>query len=154
VKPVVDHAAEAFARRSKVALVATMSPKARPFMTPLWFVVDAGVLYITTGTNTWAGRNVGRHPEVALLFGGERGMAPDRYLRMRGTATCHSGLPPLRVALRILAKYYVAPAALRIELRHISQWALRMRYYGGVPGGAGYIRVVPTATEFRELPRP
>jgi hypothetical protein len=148
----VDEAAQACVRQSLVVLVATISPKSRPFLTPLWFVLDGGELFITTGTNTWAGRNVSQRPQVTLLFGGERGAATDRYLCMRGTGTCHAGLPPLRVLLRIAAKYYVAPSALRVELRHIAQWGLRMRYYGGVPGGAGYIKVVPTSTEFRNLP--
>lgn len=149
----MDEAVRAWLQRSMVALVATVSPKARPFLTPLWFVLDRGALYITTGTNTWAGRNVGGHPQMMLLFGGERGAVPDRYLCMRGTATCHAGLPPLRVVLRIAAKYYVAPSALRVELRHIAQWGRRLRYYGGVPGGAGYIKVVPSSSEFRDLPR-
>jgi hypothetical protein len=144
--------AEAFIRRSMVALVATRSPKARPFVTPLWFVLDAGVLYVTTGVQTWAGRNIAGHPEVTLLFGGERGMAPERCLRLRGNATCERGFPPWRVLVRVAAKYYLAPRALLTELRHIPLWRSRMRYYGGVPGGAGYLRVVPTSAEFLRRP--
>ncbi len=142
----------AFVRRSMIVQVATLSPKGRPFMTPLWFVADGGAIYITTGPETWAGRNVRQHPQVALLFRGERMRRSDRVLRLRGTATCHRGLPPWRVLLRIGAKYYLSPRALPVELRNARKWRLRRLYYGQAKGGFGYVRVVPTAGEF--LPRP
>jgi Pyridoxamine 5'-phosphate oxidase len=148
----LDAAARAFLRAAMVAFVATRSPKSRPFLTPLWFVVDRGEIYVTTGTNTWAARNISRDPQVTLLLGGERAMHSRGFLRLRGTATCQAGFPPLRVLLRIAAKYYLAPSALRTELRNVARWGLRARYYGGVPGGAGYIQVVPTAAEFLAAP--
>ena len=144
--------AEAFILGSMVALVATRSPKSRPFMTPLWFVLDRGALYVTTGAQSWAGRNIAGHPEVTLLFGGERGMAPERILRLRGRGTCANGFPPWRVLARVAAKYYIAPRALLVELRHMALWGLRMRYYGGVRGGPGYLRIVPTSAEFLRQP--
>ena len=144
-----DAAVRAFLRDSMIAEVATLSPKRRPFVTPLWFVVDRGLLYITTGPGSWAGRNVMEHPEVTLLLGGRE---VDRVLRLRGNATCHSGLPAWRVLLRVAAKYYVAPGALSVELRNARRWGLRWAYYGQVKGGFGYIRIVPTAAEL--LPRP
>jgi hypothetical protein len=142
----------AFLAESLVVQVATVSPKGRPFMTPLWFVVDADALYITTGPDTWAARNVAAHPVVTLLFGGERAGRRDRFLRLRGEATRHRGLPAWPVLLRIAAKYYVAPAALAIELRHAARWGLRARYYA--QGGAGYLRVVPTTAELVPVPAP
>jgi pyridoxamine 5'-phosphate oxidase-like protein len=147
-----DVAVRAFLRRSMVVQVATLSAKKRPFITPLWFVHDGGVLYITTGPETWAGKNVMHNPEVALLFSGERAAASDQRLRLRGTATCHRELPSWRVLLRVAAKYYLSPAAMRVELHNARKWGLRRRYYGQVTGGFGYIRVVPTDGEF--LPRP
>lgn len=147
-----DPRVRAFMRRSMIAQVATLSPKRRPFVTPLWFVVDAGTLYITTGPESRAGKNVTEHPEVALLFTGESTRQSDHVLRLRGTATCHRGLPSWRVLLRVAVKYYVSPAALRAELGNASKWRLRRLYYGQVKGGFGFIRVVPTAAEL--LPRP
>lgn len=147
-----DATLRAFLRRSLIVQVATLSAKRRPFVTPLWFVLDRGALYITTGPETWAGKNVTQHPEVALLFSDEKVGRSDRVLRLRGTATCHHGLPSWRVLLRVAAKYYVSPRALAVELRHARGWRLRNLYYGQVKGGFGYIRVVPTAGEF--LPRP
>lgn len=74
-------------------------------MTPLWFVVDGDMLHLTTGTATWAARNVARQPEVALLLTGERLTRPGEAVRLHGTATIQRGLPPWRVLLRIAAKY-------------------------------------------------
>jgi hypothetical protein len=42
-------------------------------------------------------------------------------------------------------KYYVAPRALVTELTNATKWRLRARYYAQVPGGAGYLSVVPTS---------
>jgi hypothetical protein len=135
-----------------IVQVATRSPKGRPFMTPLWFVVDRGALYITTGPQTWAGRNVVQHPDVALLFNEGRRGRSDAVLRLRGVATCHHGLPSWRVLLRVAVKYYLSAGALRVELRNARRWRLRRWYYGQTEGGFGYLRVVPTAADF--VPRP
>jgi predicted pyridoxine 5'-phosphate oxidase superfamily flavin-nucleotide-binding protein len=141
-----------FLRGSMVALVATVSARGRPFMTPLWFVVDSDMLYLTTGTATWAARNVARQPEVALLLTGERLTRPGEALRLHGKATIQAGLPPWRVLLRIAAKYYAAPAALAVELSNATKWGLRARYYAQVKGGAGYLRVVPTEGDLLRRP--
>ncbi|HUI25188.1 MAG TPA: pyridoxamine 5'-phosphate oxidase family protein [Candidatus Kryptonia bacterium] len=147
-----DPEVRAFLRDSLVVQVATLSPKGRPFVTPLWFVVAGGALYITTGATTRAGKNVGQNSTVALLFAGERAAGPPRCLHLRGTATCHRGLPPWGILLRVAAKYYLAPRALLTELRNVRKWPLRQRYYGQVTGGAGYLRVVPTAVDFLACP--
>jgi hypothetical protein len=147
-----DTTVSAFLRDSMVAQVATLSAKGRPFATPLWFVVDRGALYVTTGPGSWAGRNVTANPEVVLLFGGERGAGSDGVLRLRGTATCHHGLPGWRVLLRIAVKYYVSPGALRVEMRNARRWNLRQLYYGPLKGRVGYIRMVPIAGELLRRP--
>jgi hypothetical protein len=85
---------------------------------------------------------------MALLFRGEGAGRTDRVLRLRGTATSHSGLPSWRVLLRIVAKYYLSPRALGVELRHIRRWRLRTRYYGQAKSGPGHLRVVPTTAAF------
>jgi hypothetical protein len=139
-------------RRAKVALVATRSAKSHPFMTPLWFLRHAGVFYLMTGMRSWAGRNVTANGEITLLFGGERGMVPGRFVRLRGRATTVPGLPPWPVMVRLAARYYVAPGALPVELRHARQWRLRLRYYGASSGNAGHVRVVPTSVELLDPP--
>jgi hypothetical protein len=148
----LDPEVHAFLRQSMVALVATRSASGRPFMTPLWFVADGGTLVIATGAESWTSRNISRHPELALLSSGERAGRSDRVLRLRGTATVHRGLPPWRVLLRIAVKYYLAPAALAAELRHVRQWRLRARYHAQAKGGPAHLRVVPTTAEFLSRP--
>ena len=150
--PTDDPTVRAFLRASMVAQVATRSARGHPFVTPLWFVIDRGVLYVTTGPGTWVGRNVADNPEVVLLLGGEHGGWSGRVLRLRGTATCHRGLPSWRVLVRIAVKYYVSPGALRVELRNLRRWHLRWGYYGQLRGGVGYVRIVPTTGEV--LPNP
>ena len=136
-------------RRAMVVELATLSPKRRPFVTPIWFVATGGAIYMTTNPGSRAGRNVGVHPDVTLLFHGPAG---ERAVRLRGRATCHAGLPPWHVLARIAAKYYVAPGALLLELRNARRWRLRARYYREGKGGVGYLRVVPEAAE--PLPAP
>jgi hypothetical protein len=143
-----DSLVRTYLRHSLIVQVATLSAKKHPFVTPLWFVVDGGALYITTGPESWAGKNVMQHPEVTLLFSGELFAEPDRPLRLRGTATCHHGFPSWRVLLRVAAKYYLSPRALRVELRNARKWRRRQLYYAQAKGGVGYIRVVPRAADF------
>ena len=144
-----DPAVRAFLGRTRIVEVATLSAKRHPFMTPLWFVVDGGALYLTTGPETWAARNVVAHPEVTLTFDEERGRS-DRILRLRGTATRHRGLPAWRVLLRVAVKYYVSPRALRVEVRNARKWRLRRLLYA--QGAFGYLRVVPTAAALLRRP--
>jgi predicted pyridoxine 5'-phosphate oxidase superfamily flavin-nucleotide-binding protein len=147
-----DPVVRAFLQRSMVALVATRSANGRPFMTPLWFVIDGGALFVTTGAESHTSRNVGHHPDMVLLFSGEGMGRPGRVLRVRATATVRRGLPPWRVLLRIAAKYYASPRALLVELRNRRKWGLRSRYYAQAKGGAGHLRVVPTTAEFLSQP--
>ena len=141
---------ESFLALTMVAQVATLSQKGRPFVTPLWFVVHAGRLYMATGRDTRAVRNIGHHPETVLLFTGARGGTAGGVLRMHGTASVHQGMPPLRILLRIARKYYLAPGGLVNELSHARQWGLRQRYYG--QGKAAYLEVVPDTAEFLSVP--
>lgn len=147
-----DPAGHAILRHSMVVEVATLSKGKRVFVTPLWFVVDGGVVYATTGPGTRAGRNVVQHPRVTLLFHGQRGDGSNAVLRVRGTATCHLGLPSWRVLLRVAAKYYVSPRALPLELRNARRWRLRRQFYRQVKGGFGHLRVVPESAELLAPP--
>jgi hypothetical protein len=147
-----DRAVRAFLQHSMIVQVATLSPKERPFITPLWFVVHQGVVYVTGAFETWVGKNVAQHPEVALLFSGERAGRPEEVLRLRGIATRHRGLPPWQVLLRFALKYYLSAHALSVELRHARKWRRRLRYYAQLKGGVGHVRVVPSAGELLTHP--
>jgi hypothetical protein len=137
-------------RRSRITQVATLSPKNRPFMTPLWFAEHRGVLYITTGPGSRAGKNVATHPEITLLFQDVSDEAS--VLRVRGLASCRQGLPPWAALLGLARKYYLPPRAALVELRHARLWSVRRLYYAQAKGGVGHIRVEPTSADF--LPRP
>jgi|SRR5215472_6817253 len=136
-----------FLHDSLVAHVASRSAAGRPFVTPLWFTPHAGVLWVTTGLGSRLARNISHQPEVTLLLWGEAGRRPDGALRLRARATCHAGLPPWAVLLRIAARYYLARGALASELGNATRWPLRARYYAQVGGGPGHVRLMPLDAE-------
>ena len=141
---------------SLVAHVASRSAAGRPFVTPLWFTPHAGELWVTTGLRTRLARNIASHPEVTLLLWSETRPRSGEALRLRARATCHAGLPPWAVLLRIATRYYLAPGALACELGNATRWGLRMRYYAGVGGGPAHVRLVPVDAEIvpTEIGRP
>jgi pyridoxamine 5'-phosphate oxidase-like protein len=145
-----DPRVQTFLDGSKIVALATRSPNGRPFVTPLWFVVHRGRVYIATGAESWAGKNVVSHPAVTLLFRAGASSRGDQVLRMRGAATCHRGFPPWPVLLRVVAKYYIG--GLGVELRNAGRWRLRQRYYAQAKGGPGHIVVVPETCEFLDTP--
>lgn len=148
-----DPRVETFLGRSMIVQVATLSPKRRPFVTPLWFVVHRGCIYIATGAETWAGKNVAQHPAVTLLFRAGASSRTNQVLRMRGAATCHRGFPSWPVLLRVAAKYYLGRGrGLGVELRNAARWRLRQRYYAQAKGGPGHIVVIPESCEFLNTP--
>jgi hypothetical protein len=141
-----------FVRDSLVTHIASRSPAGRPFVTPIWFTAYEGVLWMTTGLGTRVAKNVTAHPNVTLLLWGDRHPKRSDVLRLHARATVHAGLPPWAVLYRIAMRYYLAPQALTSELRNVTRWSLRARYYAQISGGAGHVRVVPVAAE--TLPKP
>jgi len=133
---------------SFVARVATRSRRGVPALTPLWFVVDRGHVYTTTGQATLAARNAKACPELAILFDGEASGPRGRILRLRGRAVVHGEMPGWRVLARFAWKYYLGGIA--SELRHRSQWRLRQRYYA--QGQIAVIDFVPERAEWLERP--
>ncbi len=138
---------EAALRGSRVMILASRSQKGTPFAVPLWFVTYRGRIYTTTSASAWTVRNVAATPQVALLLGGEARDEADRLL-VRGCARAVRGAPPPPVFARIAWRYYLHPEFAAVELSHIRQWGLRMRYY--LQSRAAYIVITPqTATECR-----
>lgn len=135
---------------SYVARVATRSRNGLPALTPLWFVIEGGHFFMGTAQTALAARNVIASPEVAILLDGEAAGRSEYVLRVRGRARVHEGLPTWRVLTRMALKYYLAPAAARVELAHASQWRLRQRYYA--QGRAAVIEVVPESAELLRRP--
>jgi hypothetical protein len=144
-RPLYSPNLEAAARKSRVMILASRSAAGTPFAVPLWFVAHRGRIYATSSATSWTVRNVVACPQIALLFGGERKDADAQRLLVRGYAAAVPGMPPPAVMARIAARYYLPPAFAAVELRHIPQWARRMRYYG--QSQPAYLLVTPqTAT--------
>jgi len=139
-----------FIRHSFVARVATRSRSGLPGLTPLWFVVEGGSFFMGTSKAALAVRNAAANPEVAILLDGEAAGRSEYVLRVGGRARVHAGFPTWRVLARLALKYYLAPAAARVELAHASQWRLRQRYYA--QGRAAVIEVVPEKAELLHRP--
>ena len=56
------------------------------------------------------------------------------------------------VLVRIAARYYLAPGALASEFGNVTRWRLRARYYAGVGGGPGHVRLVPLDADLLAAP--
>jgi hypothetical protein len=147
-----------FLDRAMVLRMASLSPKGQPIIRCLWFVCQRGRIYTFTAELTPTGRSISVHPDVALLFDGERGPRTTRLLRLRGRAVYRreSGIVA-RVLLGLARKYFLTPPGLRNLLAHAKKVPLAVRFYAE-PGlevrgqGVGLItEVVPESFEF--LPR-
>ncbi len=147
-----------FLARSMVLRMASVSAKGRPIVRCLWFVCQRGRIHTFTAEVTPTGRSISVHPDVILLFDGERGPRSPRVLRVRGRAAYRreSGVVA-RALLGIARKYFLTPPGLRNLLAHARKVPLAVRFYAE-PGwkirgrGAGIVtEVVPESLEF--LPR-
>ena len=141
-----DPEVQGFLADSMVVELATLSRKAVPSLTPIWFVCDHGRIYMGTGAATLAVRNISARAGVVLLFDAERRGKSDRILRITGHATVRRDTPTLRVLLRMAMKYFLSPGGMRSELAHFRKWGLRRRYYA--QGKPAVIEVVPETAEF------
>jgi hypothetical protein len=145
-----DPEVRAFLTRSRVAQVATRSPRGAPFVTPLWFVVRGGRLCCATSEASVTVRNLEADGAAALLLYDGVQDGATHVLRLRGRATVRRGGLPLVILARMAAKYFAAPAALRCELSHAKLWRMRARYYA--QGRPALIEFVAVSAEF--VPRP
>jgi PPOX class probable F420-dependent enzyme len=65
--------------------LATVDPRGRPQVNPVWFIADAGHIYLSVRAETAKYRNMRGNPNVAISFSDPT--RPDRYLEIRGTVT-------------------------------------------------------------------
>jgi hypothetical protein len=137
--------------RSHTVLVGTVSAHSRPFLTPIYYLWLGGEIFVASGPRSWTGRNIRVNPQVTLVFGGERGGGTAR-LRVTGPAQCLDGWMPRHALVLLALRYYLAPRALRDQLRHLRQMPLRSDYYAASKGQMGYIRVRPVHVEVLDAP--
>ena len=123
-----------FLAHSMILRFASLSPKGQPLVRCLWFVCQQGRMFLFTASNTPTGRSISVHPDVTLLFDGERGPRSDRLLRVHGRAVFRRerGIVA-RVLLGLARKYFVTPPGLRNMLAHAGRGPAAVRFYAG-PG--------------------
>ena len=147
-----------FLARSMIMRMVSLSPKGQPIIRCLWFVYQHGRIRIFTSELLPTGRSVAVHPDVTILFDGERGLRSKRLLRVRGRAVYRKerGIV-VRALLGIAWKYFLSPPGLRNLLANARKIPLAVRFYAE-PGweergkGLGIImEVLPEDFEF--LPR-
>lgn len=119
-----------FLARSMVIRLAALSRKGQPNIRCLWFVCLGGRIYIVTANANPSLRGISAHPEVALLFDGERGPRPSRLLRVRGRAVFRGGSRIVgRVTQALVRKYFLAQPGLRNLLAHARKVPLFVGFY-------------------------
>jgi len=119
-----------FLDRSMIIRMASLSPKGQPILRCLWFVTHRDRIYTFTSELTPTGRGISVHPEVAILFDGERGTRPSHLLRVRGRAAYRKEASIVaRVLLAIARKYFLTPPGLRNLLAHARTLPHAVRFY-------------------------
>ena len=131
-------------RRAKIARVATVSAKGLPNLTPLWYVFDAGRLYMNTRGASIAVKNLRANPDVVVLVQEGRG----QIVRIKGTARfTRAGPTRLRAAFRAMLKYHLSPGGLANFASSLGSLPARARYYAERVGDSGVIVITPRTLE-------
>jgi len=144
--------------RSMILRLAALSPMGQPNIRCLWFVCQQGRIYIFTANTSPIGRGISVHPDVALLFDGERGSRSSRLLRVRGRAVFRreSGIAA-RVMLGLARKYFLTRPGLRNLLAHARTVPVAVRFYAQgwrEERGKGLKAIMEVAPEsFEFIPR-
>lgn len=76
---------EAFLAPPRHAIIATNRADGPPQLTPVWYLYEAGRMYISAGVNTVKVRNLRRDPQVTICVDG--GHPDARYVILQGTVT-------------------------------------------------------------------
>ena len=115
---------------SMILRLAALSPKGQPNIRCLWSVCQQGRIYIFTANTSPTGRSISAHPDVALLFDGERGSRSSRLLRVRGRAVFRGESRIVgRVMLGLARKYFLTRPGLRNLLAHARTLPVAVRFY-------------------------
>ena len=97
---------EAFLAPPRHAIVATNRADGPPQVTPVWYLYEAGRMYISAGAGTVKVQHLRRDPQVTICVDG--GHPDARYVILQGTATILEPHDPLQEQMRwrIVRHYY------------------------------------------------
>lgn len=152
-----DPKIERFIRQSMVARIATLSQNRRPSITPLYFVVVDGHIWLGTADWTLAAREINTNPRVTVLFQHERSRHDQRILRVQGQAVVRIDDQTVKSGNRQMAfKYVFSPAGLLNHALNLRLLPLMQQYraQGSAKGKACIIDMTPERVEFLEPIRP
>lgn len=140
--------------RAMVARIATVSRNGRPHVNPLYFVRGNGKIFLGTGDQTLAARNIRAQPAVTLLFDIESEPTDSRVLRLRGRGIVRTDAKTiLWYVPRDLHKYIFNRRGLKNVLAHARPLPLVARFViSGARGKACVLEVQPEAAELLEAP--
>lgn len=89
---------------TRTAKLATTMPTGQPHVMPVWFVLDAEDLVLTTGAGSVKARNLRRDPRSALVV--DEDVPPYAFVHMRGHASITEDTDELlRFATQIGGRY-------------------------------------------------
>lgn len=118
---------------TRTARLGSVRPDGRPHVVPLWFVLDAADLVMTTAKNSVKARNIRRDARVAVCVNDDE--PPFKFVIMDGVASASEDPDErLRWATRI-AERYVGPD--------------QAEKYGRINGGEDMLLVRITPTKVR-----
>lgn len=94
-----------FLQTDRHAILATNGKNDAPQLTPIWYIFEDGVLYVSAQTSTVKVRNLRRDPTVTICIDGGRGDA--RYVVFYGKAELiEPGERQRALRWRIVRHYY------------------------------------------------
>ncbi len=98
-----------FLEADRHAILATKGRSGAPQLTPVWYVYEDGVLYVSAQTRTVKVKNLRRDPTVTICVDGGRGDA--RYVALYGKAELiEPGERQRDLRWRIVRHYYADEA--------------------------------------------
>ncbi len=89
---------EAFLALPRHAIVATNRADGPPQLTPVWYIYEAGKMYISAGAGTVKVQNLRRDPRLTICIDG--GHPDARYVIMQGVITILEPREPLQEQMR------------------------------------------------------
>lgn len=99
-----------FLEADRHAILATKGRSGAPQLTPVWYVYEDGVLYVSAQTSTVKVKNLRRDPTVTVCIDGGRGDA--RYVVLSGKAELiEPGESQRELRRRIIGHYHADEAA-------------------------------------------